>query len=121
MLFPPCIQDPLSSTLRNKIAICLSTRFDQPVAYMHRYMRTAVPIFTQYAKVRFVNGGDIVHASKLAPSGEDRRDASFVRVSMHIYTMASININIVTDGEYFCLYCSIPCWLTRIQDIAICL
>jgi hypothetical protein len=59
---------------------------------MHRYMRTAVPIFTQYAKVRFVNGGDIVHASKLAPSGDDRRDASFVRVSICIYMLALILI-----------------------------
>lgn len=41
----------------------------------------AAPIL-QYGKVQFVNGGDIIHASELISSGDDHRDASFVRVSI---------------------------------------
>jgi hypothetical protein len=44
----------------------------------------AAPIL-QYGKVRFVNEGDIIHASELVSSGDDHRDASFVRVSICIY------------------------------------
>lgn len=36
----------------------------------------------QYGKVKFVNEGDIIHASELVSSGDDHRDASFVRVSV---------------------------------------
>jgi hypothetical protein len=35
----------------------------------------------QYAKIRFIDGGDIVHASTLVSASDDRRDASFLRVS----------------------------------------
>jgi hypothetical protein len=38
---------------------------------------------TQYAKIRFINGGDTIHASTLVPAGDDYRDASFLRVSTH--------------------------------------
>jgi hypothetical protein len=46
-------------------------------------MRGATQIL-QYGKVKFVNGGDIIHASELVSSGDDHRDASFVRVSIYL-------------------------------------
>jgi hypothetical protein len=36
----------------------------------------------RYGKIRFINGGDIIHASTLVSAGDDRRDASFLRVSV---------------------------------------
>jgi hypothetical protein len=35
----------------------------------------------QYGKVRHLNGGDLMNASALVAFGDDRRDATFVRVS----------------------------------------
>jgi hypothetical protein len=35
----------------------------------------------QYGKMRWLNGGDVINASALVAIGDDRRDATFVRVS----------------------------------------
>jgi hypothetical protein len=43
------------------------------------YLRTAS--LRQYGKVQCIDGGDLMNASTLVPCGDDRRDASFVRVS----------------------------------------
>jgi hypothetical protein len=63
----------------NKIAICLSTRFDLPVSQIRPHLRSATTI--QYGKVKRLQGGDIMNASTLVPTGDDNRDASYVRVS----------------------------------------
>jgi hypothetical protein len=81
VLLPPCILDPPAPVLYNKIAVCLSTRFDLPVRSIRQHIENAELV--QYAKIRFINGGDIVHASTLVSAGDDRRDASFLRVSTH--------------------------------------
>ena len=70
----------MSSALSDKVAVCLSTRFDLPVKHIRPYLLKAQLI--QYGKIRFIDGGDTVHASTLVPTGDDRRDASFVRVSI---------------------------------------
>jgi hypothetical protein len=35
----------------------------------------------QYGKVRCLDGGDVINSSALVAMGDDRRDATFVRVS----------------------------------------
>ena len=62
-------------------------------------MQGAVPIL-QYGKVRFVNEGDVIHASELVSSGDDRRDASFVRVSTDPYHDHTYGFKF-TDHEIF--------------------
>lgn len=77
---PPRNKEAVSLSLLKKIAACLSTRFDLSATIIQRHLRTAK--ITQYGKVRRIDGpGDTMNASTLVPVGDDRRDASFVRVS----------------------------------------
>jgi hypothetical protein len=79
VLLPPCDQNPVPASLLDKIVACLSTRFGIPAKNIRPYLRTAS--LKQYGKVRQLNGGDTMNASALVAVGDDRRDATFVRVS----------------------------------------
>jgi hypothetical protein len=80
VLLPPCTLDPVIPSLAMKIAICLSTRFGLPVNKIQPHLQQAS--IKQFGKVRRLDGGDIMNASELVPVGDDRRDATFVRVSV---------------------------------------
>jgi hypothetical protein len=84
VLLPPCVRDPVPPSLLAKIVTCLATRFDLPVKDIRPHLRTASLL--QYGKVQLLDGGDLMNASALVPCGNDRRDATFVRVScIHEY------------------------------------
>jgi hypothetical protein len=79
VLLPPCQQDPVPLPLIEKITACLATRFDGPVQDIRSHLWAAS--LRRYGKVRRVDGGDLMNASTLVAFGDDRRDATFVRVS----------------------------------------
>jgi len=79
VLLPPCEKDPVALPLLEKIIACLSTRFDLSVRDIRPHLQTAS--LRQYGKVRCLDGGDIMNASALVGVGDDRRDATFIRVS----------------------------------------
>ena len=78
-LKPPCNQDPVPLSLVQKIVTCLSTRFDLPAKTIRPHLQTAS--LKRYSKVQRLHGGDLMNASSLVTFGDDRRDATFVRVS----------------------------------------
>src|SRR5882762_1855877 len=78
VLLPPCDRNQLSSGLVEKIILCLSTRFDVAMKDIRPHLRKASLI--QYGKLRCLDSGDVMNASALAAVGEDRRDATYVRV-----------------------------------------
>src|SRR5262245_27970138 len=80
VLLPPCRDGPITDSAFQKIAVCLATRFNLSVAQIRRHLEKAR--IKQYGKVKRLGGGDIMNASMLVPVGEDRRDASFIRVSV---------------------------------------
>jgi len=63
----------------DKIAVCLVTRFKTSLSVIRPYLKKAAIV--QYGKVWWLDGGDIMNAATLVPVGDDRRDASYVRVS----------------------------------------
>jgi hypothetical protein len=79
VLLPPCQQDSVPPSLHEKIATCLATRFDAPVKDIRSHLRTA--LLRRFGKVQRLDGGDLMNASTLVAFGDDRRDATFVRVS----------------------------------------
>jgi hypothetical protein len=82
VLLPPRTLDPVTPSLTTKIVICLSTRFGLPVSHIRKQLQQAS--LMQYGKVRRIDGGDVMNASKLVPVGDDRRDATYVRVSVSL-------------------------------------
>jgi hypothetical protein len=65
-----------------KIMLCLATRFDLPMKDIQPHIRTAS--VKQYGKVRCLDGRDVINSSALVAMGDDRRDATFVRVSFEL-------------------------------------
>jgi hypothetical protein len=63
----------------NKIIAALATRYSTTVAVIRKHV--AVDQIEEWGKVRRIDGGDTMNASALMSSTEDRRDATFVRVS----------------------------------------
>ncbi|KAG2024168.1 hypothetical protein CC2G_015286 [Coprinopsis cinerea AmutBmut pab1-1] len=66
--------------MEQKIAVCLSTRFEKPLNKIRKYFKMAN--VEQYACVRRLGGGDDMHALALDSMSEDRRDATFVRYDL---------------------------------------
>jgi hypothetical protein len=80
VLLPPhCGSESLSTSLANRIAIALSTRFNKPLATIKKYFNASD--VQQWAKVQRLEGGDRMLALSMLTSLEDPRDATFVRVS----------------------------------------
>jgi hypothetical protein len=84
---PTCILLPprqpssgISEFLVNKIIISLSTRFDKSQNIIRQHF--APENVEQWARVRRLEGGDDMNASSFARFSEDRRDATYVRVSL---------------------------------------
>lgn len=81
VLLPPCRDTAITASLLQNIKVCLATRFDFP------NLSRATPLLArasihQYGKVRRLDGGDTMHASTLVSTSNDRRDATYVRVSV---------------------------------------
>lgn len=81
VLLPPHRSD-LDATLLNRVCAALATRFDVSKPSMRKRLQKAD--VSLWAKVRHLDGGDTMHASTLVPFGDDRRDATYVRVSNFI-------------------------------------
>lgn len=79
MLLPPCDRSRVSASLTQKIVACLSTRFNLPMKEVQPHLRTASLV--QYGKLRRLDGGDTMNASTMGEFSDDRRDATFIRVS----------------------------------------
>lgn len=58
----------------------LATWYDTTVAVIRK--NVAVDQIEEWGKVRRIDGGDTMNASALVSSTEDRRDATFVQVSV---------------------------------------
>jgi hypothetical protein len=65
--------------IEEKITICLSTRFGKPLKTVRRYFK--MDNVQQWGQVRRLNSGDDIRAAGLNLATEDRRDATFIRVS----------------------------------------
>jgi hypothetical protein len=79
VLLPPHRTDGLDDVLFNKVCAALATRYDVSVSTVRPRLHKAG--ISTWGKVRCLDGGDTMHASVLMSMGEDRRDASYVRVS----------------------------------------
>lgn len=65
----------------DKVIVCLATRFDSTVNQVRQHV--IAENMEQFASVRRLEGGDTMHASTFARQSEDRRDATFIRISEH--------------------------------------
>ena len=79
VLLPPHSMAPLPLPLFKSVSAALGTRYDVAVSSIRPRLRNAK--ISTYAKVRRVDGGDMMHASSAVHSGEDSRDTTYVRVS----------------------------------------
>jgi hypothetical protein len=80
VLLPPRQNKPLPTGLLNQIIASLATRFNTTVAAVRRNLHADQIV--QWGKVRRTDGGDTMKASSLVMPQEDKRDATFVRVSI---------------------------------------
>lgn len=80
VLAPPHIKkgSTTDKQLIRRICVCLTTRFNISFTRVSRYVGSLN--IEQYARVRRLQGGDTMHASSLVTAGDDRREASYVRV-----------------------------------------
>lgn len=83
VLLPPHRPDSLDTALFNKVCAALATRFDVSLSTIRPRLEKAK--ISMWGKIRCANGGDTIHASTLVTMGDDRRDASYVRVSKLYY------------------------------------
>ena len=68
----------LPSWIEEKIAVCFATQFGKSLKTICQSFK--MKNVEQWAHVRWLNGGDDMHASGLNFVAEDRRDATFIRV-----------------------------------------
>jgi hypothetical protein len=64
-----------------KINVALQTRYQKPASTIRRYLSPGE--IEEWGRVKIFNGGDTINASALVKGSEDRRNASYVRVSAH--------------------------------------
>lgn len=81
---PGAFNDP---QLIRRVQVSLATRFNTTLTTIRRFV--AEQNVALYGKVRRLGAGDTVWASSLTPIAEDRRDASWVRVSSHLISNTS--------------------------------
>jgi hypothetical protein len=64
----------------NGITAALATRFDVKVTAVKPYLHTAT--VRQWGRIRRIDSdaGDIMHAASMSTPGDDRRDATYIRV-----------------------------------------
>lgn len=80
VLAPPRRVGTTDQALLTRIAVCLATRFSIPIRDARRIVSAAQ--LELFSRVRHLEGGDTIYASEMNPSvTEDRRDATFIRVS----------------------------------------
>lgn len=79
LLRPRRLSSTITKSMLDKIAICLSTRFNKPLNVIRRYLKQ--DSVEQWGRLRRLEGGDDMYAASLVKQGGDRRDATFIRVS----------------------------------------
>jgi hypothetical protein len=79
VLLPPCNRNCIPDPLLAKILVCLAIQFNCQVKDVRPHLQMAS--LKQYGKVQCLDGGDVMNASALVAVGDDRRDATFIRVS----------------------------------------
>jgi hypothetical protein len=78
ILLPPHHTDNLNAALFNGVCAMLATQFDVPLSTVRPRLDKAQ--ISTWGKVRCLDS-DTIHASSSMTMGDDRRDASYVRVS----------------------------------------
>ncbi|EIN08331.1 hypothetical protein PUNSTDRAFT_69250 [Punctularia strigosozonata HHB-11173 SS5] len=86
VLLDPCGTATLATTpLSSHIIASLATRFGTSSSTVRQHLRFNEVRIQQWAKVRRLEGGDIMHASELVSAvTEDRRDATFIRYEAYV-------------------------------------
>jgi hypothetical protein len=79
MLTGPRRCEILPQPIRDRVWVCLATRFNIQKTVVRSIVKLDKEI-TQYGKVRRLQGGDLMTGRHLIKKSEDSRDASFVRV-----------------------------------------
>jgi hypothetical protein len=106
MLLPPCDRNHVSATLIQKIVTCLSTRFNLTMKEIRPHLRTASLV--QYGKLRRLDG-DIMNASTMGEFSDDRRDATFIRVSNDLkYNLCHYSIEWPASDSMKCSWIRMP-------------
>ena len=85
VLLPPCDRNAVPNTLTEKILAYLATRFALKTKNIRPHLRTVS--VHQFGKVRRLDGGEVMNASTLVAVGDDRRDATFIRVSCILFDL----------------------------------
>jgi hypothetical protein len=79
ILLPPRRSVIPTPGVLNQIIAALATRYSTTVTVIRKHL--IVDQIEEWGKVRRTDGGDTMNTSSMATSAEDRRDATFVRVS----------------------------------------
>jgi len=100
VLLPPRrSSSTISASLAAKIVISLSTRFDKPQNIIRQHF--VVENIEQWARVRRLEGGDVMNASSFANYSEDRRDATYIRVS----SLSATSGMYLMDALFYSMIC----------------
>lgn len=84
VLLPPCKAEQPTPSLMTSICAAIATRIDGYTSDVRKYLKFAV--IEQWGKIRRVDSeeGDTMRAASLSNEQDDKRDATFVRVSLII-------------------------------------
>ncbi len=99
ILLPP--RHPSSTVTESwlgKIVVALATRFETSPKTVSDHLRAGD--IERWGKVRRLGGGDDMNASSLVPLAEDRRDATYVRVSaIIVWVIELADTNVVRPSR----------------------